>query len=210
VNKPDRLIHSREIAEVMTADSEGRHLCARTSEGAIKHVALARGRRRRLSWRRIRGENNLRGRCNTGRHARDRYATFKKVPSSRFHVRASQIFAACSRLAIGRPNPIGLTIHYERTARQSRNQTRNISRKGAKHVLSDIEGAAKKKRLSFRPKGEIFVRSLAFARDDRPCLSLGILGVPSTSLRTGLARANPRFWIAMGHGKFAQAAKTFG
>jgi len=25
-------------------------------------------------------------------------------------------------LATGRPNPIGLTIHYERTARQSRNQ----------------------------------------------------------------------------------------
>jgi len=38
-------------------------------------------------------------------------------------------------------------------------KTRNISRKGAKHVLSDVEGAAKKKRLSFRPKGEIFLRS---------------------------------------------------
>src|SRR5262249_25931211 len=31
--------------------------------------------------------------------------------------------------------------------------------------------------LSFRPKGEIFLRSLAFARDDMPCSSLGILGV---------------------------------
>src|SRR5262249_45524946 len=31
--------------------------------------------------------------------------------------------------------------------------------------------------LSFQPKEEIFLRSLAFARDDMPSASLGILGV---------------------------------
>src|SRR5262245_7478815 len=44
------------------------------------------------------------------------------------------------------------------------NQKSNVSRKDAR-----------KKALSFRPKGEIFLRSLAFARDDRPCTSLGDL-----------------------------------
>jgi hypothetical protein len=63
------------------------------------------------------------------------------------------------------------------------NKTWSISRKGAKHVLSKVEGAAK---VSFRPRGittrrvrsfaicnvfhggEMFLRSLAFARDDGP------------------------------------------
>jgi hypothetical protein len=54
-------------------------------------------------------------------------------------------------------------------------KARNISRKDAK--------AAKESILSFRPKGEIFLRSLAFARDDGPGPSLGVLGV--------LARVTP-------------------
>src|SRR4030095_15236096 len=49
------------------------------------------------------------------------------------------------------------------------NKTRNISRKGAK--------AAKKKRIVISTEGEIFLRSLAFVRDDRPCPSLCELGV---------------------------------
>ena len=49
MDKPNRLIHARNITEVMAANSEGRYLSARASEFAIKHVTLARGRRRRLS-----------------------------------------------------------------------------------------------------------------------------------------------------------------
>ena len=58
----------------------------------------------------------------------------------------------------------------------------------------------KEKRIVIRPFGKLrvnsgrnFLRALAFARDDRPRPSLGVLGVPSTTLRTGLARANPLF-----------------
>ena len=58
----------------------------------------------------------------------------------------------------GRPTPIFKGEHEGPSGRAA-TKTRNISRKGAKHVLSDVEGAAKKKRLSFRPKGEIFLRS---------------------------------------------------
>src|SRR3972149_2433085 len=37
-----------------------------------------------------------------------------------------------------------------------------------KNVIAPSRQARKERALSFRPKGEIFLRSLAFARDDRP------------------------------------------
>ena len=53
--------------------------------------------------------------------------------------------------------------------------------------------------MSFRPKGEILLRSLAFARDDRPCPSLGVLCV--------LPRVNSRIRVLQLNEKFAQAAE---
>jgi len=45
-------------------------------------------------------------------------------------------------------------------------ENRNISRKDAKACP---ERRRRSRALSFRPKGEIFLRSLAFTRDDGPC-----------------------------------------
>jgi len=88
--------------------------------------------------------------------------------------------------------------------------TKNLARRSCNQnseYLAQRRKGRKESVLSFRPKGEIFLRSLAFARDDRPCPSLGVLGVPSTLLRTDLARANPRFWIAMGHRKICASCE---
>jgi hypothetical protein len=56
--------------------------------------------------------------------------------------------------------------HHEDPSAAQPQPRRSDSRKGAKHVLSSVEGGAK---VSFRPEGEIFVRSLACSRDDGPC-----------------------------------------
>ena len=53
--------------------------------------------------------------------------------------------------------------------------------------------------MSFRPKGEILLRSLAFAPDDRPCPSLGVL--------CALARVNSPIRVFQLNEKFAQAAE---
>src|SRR5207244_5306494 len=42
VDEPDRLVHRREISEVMTADSEGRHLDSGAAEGSSRDLARAR------------------------------------------------------------------------------------------------------------------------------------------------------------------------
>jgi len=68
-------------------------------------------------------------------------------------------------------------------ARQTANTTRNISRKGAKHVLSDVEGAAKK--FNFRTW-----RPFDFAQD-----------------RLGASKSP--FWIATLHRKICASRETF-
>src|SRR6266511_5005107 len=73
----------------------------------------------------------------------------------------------------------------------------------AKHVLSEVEGTQSTPRgsLSFRPKGEIFLRSLTFVRDD---------GAWPVTWRLGdLARVNPRFHELPPFGEFAQTTQTF-
>ena len=54
--------------------------------------------------------------------------------------------------------------------------------------LAQRRKGRKEKRIVISTEGRNLFRSLAFARDDRPCPSLGVLGVPSTRLRTCLAR----------------------
>ena len=73
----------------------------------------------------------------------------------------------------------------------------------AKHVLSNVEGTQRRKgrALSFRTKREIFPRSLAFARNDRPW------ACRLASWRLG--ESNIRIRAASTHATFAQAAQTF-
>ena len=84
---------------------------------------------------------------------------------------------------------------YSPQTHASQPENRNITRKGAKHILSDVEGAAL---CHFDPFGQAqgklreksFFRSLAFTRDDGPC--------PVTWRSWRLGASNPRFlelWI---------------
>ena len=65
-----------------------------------------------------------------------------------------------------------LLYRHIASAAEPPTKDRNISRKGRKG----------KNVLSFRPKGEIFLRSLASTRDDGLGPSLGILGVLAREL----------------------------
>jgi hypothetical protein len=88
-------------------------------------------------------------------------------------------------------------------ARRSRSQTikDNFHHEGGAKDTKEEFSRKGAKALSFRPKGEIFPSSLpALGMTDLgPSLgvpfdpALDMLGVLSTLLKTGLARANPRF-----------------
>src|SRR4249920_851074 len=84
-------------------------------------------------------------------------------------------------------------ITAENLARRSRNQNSEYL-------------AQRRKALSFRPKGEIFPRSLASARDDEPW---PVTGVTSASLRTDrLGASKSPFWIATGRQKICASSEN--
>src|SRR5687768_1016596 len=70
-----------------------------------------------------------------------------------------------------RPQIIRSFIHRRDTMRQNRNRIWE-SRKASPEQCRRDAKAAKEIGLSFRARGEIFLRSLAFARDDGPWPSL--------------------------------------
>ncbi len=86
-----------------------------------------------------------------------------------------------------------------RTARQNRNGK-------SEYLAQRRKGTKVKNNCHFNRREKSFSDPSHFARDDRPCPSLG---APSNRLRTCLARVNPRLGGLRATEQFAQATPTF-